>query len=85
MKKTEVQKQRSWDEAAVSWGQGQPPQELGLSPEERLPSMGRGAVSGFDGRQTWAVSSHVTSAKTHSLDLRFPMQWQRQLAALVFG
>lgn len=47
--------------------------------------MGRGAISGCDGRQTWAISSHVSLAKTHSLDLRFPMQWQRQLAALVFG
>ena len=29
--------------------------------------------------------SGSSAFSTHSLDLRFPMQWQRQLAALVFG
>ena len=67
----------------MSWGRGSRSRELGLSPEERLQNAG--GVSGCDVRQTWAVRSCATLAKTHSPDLRFPMQWQRRRAALMFS
>lgn len=46
---------------------------------------GGGRRSGCDVRQTWAVSSNITVAETCSPDLRFPIQWQRLLAAPMLG
>lgn len=57
----------------MSWGRDSHPRSWSLSPEERLPSTGRRQFQALMAEQTWAVGGHVTLAKTHSLDLRFPM------------